>query len=47
MKKVFVKCPICDGPSEEEACVLATSERVEGEKVHIYCCKSLVERVKQ
>ena len=47
MKKEFVKCPICDGTSQEEACALATTERVEEEKVLIYCCKSLVERVKE
>lgn len=46
MKKTFIKCSLCDETTQGEGCALATTERVKENKVDIYCCKSLLEKVK-
>ena len=47
MKKVFVRCPLCKEQPKGEECTLATTRKVVDDEIRVYCCETLMQKVKR
>ena len=47
MRKDLVRCPHCEEPPQGEECALAVFRKVMDDKIHVYCCETLIKRDKQ
>lgn len=46
MRKVFVRCPLCKEQLYGEECALATTRKVVDDEIRVYCCETLMQKVK-